>query len=57
MQSVNDILSCFLGFFEKNRHECVSSSPLVPRNDPTLMFTNTSMVQLRNVLTDMEEQT
>ena len=40
MQSVNDIRSSFLGFFEKNGHTAVASSPLVPRNDPTLMFTN-----------------
>ena len=48
MQSVNDIRSHFLGFFEKNGHTPVASSPLVPRNDPTLMFTNAGMVQFKD---------
>jgi alanyl-tRNA synthetase len=56
MQSVNDIRSSFLGFFEKNGHEVVASSPLVPRNDPTLMFTNAGMVQFKNVFTGLEKR-
>ena len=56
MQSVNDIRSSFLGFFEKNGHTIVPSSPLVPRNDPTLMFTNAGMVQFKNVFTGAEKR-
>ena len=54
MTSVNDIRTSFLGYFEKNGHEQVASSPLVPRNDPTLMFTNAGMVQFKNVFTGQE---
>jgi alanyl-tRNA synthetase len=56
MQSVNDIRTSFLSFFEKNGHEIVDSSPLVPRNDPTLMFTNAGMVQFKNVFTGLEKR-
>jgi alanyl-tRNA synthetase len=56
MTSVNDIRSSFLGYFEKNGHEEVASSPLVPRNDPTLMFTNAGMVQFKNVFTGIERR-
>ena len=56
MASANDIRSAFLGFFQKNGHEIVSSSPLVPRNDPTLMFTNSGMVQFKNVFTGQEHR-
>ncbi len=56
MTSVNDIRSSFLGYFEKNGHEQVASSPLVPRNDPTLMFTNAGMVQFKNVFTGLEKR-
>jgi alanyl-tRNA synthetase len=56
MQSVNDIRSSFLGYFEKNGHTAVASSPLVPRNDPTLMFTNAGMVQFKNVFTGLEKR-
>jgi len=54
MSGVNDIRSTFLAFFEKNGHEIVPSSPLVPRNDPTLMFTNAGMVQFKNLFTGLE---
>ncbi|WP_026986501.1 alanine--tRNA ligase [Fodinicurvata fenggangensis] len=52
--TTNDIRSRFLEFFERNGHEIVSSSPLVPRNDPTLLFTNAGMVQFKNVFTGAE---
>jgi alanyl-tRNA synthetase len=51
MSSVNDIRSAYLGFYQKNGHEIVASSPLVPRNDPTLMFTNAGMVQFKDYFT------
>lgn len=54
MSGVNEIRSTFLDYFKKNGHEIVSSSPLVPRNDPTLMFTNAGMVQFKNVFTGLE---
>jgi alanyl-tRNA synthetase len=54
MSSVNDIRSTFLGYFGKNGHQVVDSSPLVPRNDPTLMFTNAGMVQFKNLFTGIE---
>ena len=56
MSGVNDIRSAFLSYFAKNGHEIVPSSPLVPRNDPTLMFTNAGMVQFKNVLTGVEKR-
>ncbi|MDE2331883.1 MAG: hypothetical protein KGK16_14010, partial [Bradyrhizobium sp.] len=56
MSGVNDIRSTFLNFFARNGHEIVSSSPLVPRNDPTLMFTNAGMVQFKNVFTGVEKR-
>ncbi len=54
MASLNDIRSTFLEFFARNGHEIVDSSPLVPRNDPTLMFTNSGMVQFKNLFTGVE---
>lgn len=54
MTSLNDIRSTFLNYFAKNGHEIVPSSPLVPRNDPTLMFTNSGMVQFKNLFTGVE---
>ena len=54
MSGVNDIRSTFLDYFRKNGHEVVASGPLVPRNDPTLMFTNAGMVQFKNVFTGLE---
>ncbi|MCP3477307.1 alanine--tRNA ligase [Bradyrhizobium sp. CCGUVB1N3] len=56
MSGVNEIRSTFLNFFAKNGHEIVPSSPLVPRNDPTLMFTNAGMVQFKNVFTGVEKR-
>jgi len=56
MQTVNDIRTTFLDFFASNGHEIVESSPLVPRNDPTLMFTNAGMVQFKNVFTGAEQR-
>jgi alanyl-tRNA synthetase len=54
MASLNDIRSTFLDFFRRNDHRVVDSSPLVPRNDPTLMFTNSGMVQFKNCFTGVE---
>ncbi|MGV6889720.1 alanine--tRNA ligase [Rhodophyticola sp. SM2404] len=54
MASLNEIRSTFLEFFARNGHEIVDSSPLVPRNDPTLMFTNSGMVQFKNLFTGVE---
>ena len=54
MSSVNEIRSAFLSYFEKHGHAVLPSSPLVPRNDPTLMFTNAGMVQFKNVFTGLE---
>jgi alanyl-tRNA synthetase len=51
MPSLNDIRSTFLNYFQKQGHTIVPSSPLVPRNDPTLMFTTSGMVQLKNCFT------
>ena len=56
MSGVNDIRSGFLDYFRKEGHEVVASSPLVPRNDPTLMFTNAGMVQFKNVFTGLEKR-
>src|SRR5215210_1451043 len=56
MSGVNEIRSAFLDYFAKNGHEVVASSPLVPRNDPTLMFTNAGMVQFKNVFTGLEKR-
>jgi len=56
MSGVNEIRSTFLNYFKANGHEIVASSPLVPRNDPTLMFTNAGMVQFKNVFTGVEKR-
>ena len=55
MSGVNEIRSRFLDYFARNGHAVVPSSPLVPRNDPTLMFTNAGMVQFKNVFTGLEQ--
>ena len=54
MASVNDIRATFLDYFKTNGHQVVDSSPLVPQNDPTLMFTNAGMVQFKNLFTGLE---
>ncbi len=54
MASLNDIRSTFLNYFGKQDHAVVPSSPLVPRNDPTLMFVNSGMVQFKNLFTGLE---
>ncbi|WP_299587581.1 alanine--tRNA ligase [uncultured Tateyamaria sp.] len=56
MPSLNDIRSTFLNYFEKQGHAVVPSSPLVPRNDPTLMFVNSGMVQFKNLFTGIERR-
>ncbi|MCB1651484.1 MAG: alanine--tRNA ligase [Alphaproteobacteria bacterium] len=56
MKTVNDIRSEFLGFFKSKGHEVVQSSSLVPHNDPTLMFTNSGMVQFKDVFTGKEKR-
>ena len=54
MPSLNQIRQTFLDYFAEHQHETVSSSSLVPQNDPTLMFTNAGMVQFKNVFTGAE---
>ncbi|MEO1065863.1 MAG: alanine--tRNA ligase [Pseudomonadota bacterium] len=54
MSGVNDIRNAFLSYFEKEGHDVVASGPLVPRNDPTLMFTNAGMVPFKNYFTGLE---
>jgi alanyl-tRNA synthetase len=56
MPTLNDIRSTFLDYFAKQGHEVVASSPLVPRNDPTLMFVNSGMVQFKNLFTGVEHR-
>ena len=56
MQGANEIRRTFLDYFARNDHKIVDSSPLVPRNDPTLMFTNAGMVQFKNVFVGSEKR-
>src|SRR6266699_2330951 len=56
MQTTNDIRTAFLDYFARHDHAIVPSSPLVPRNDPTLLFTNSGMVQFKNVFTGVEKR-
>ena len=53
---VNQIRAAFLEYFGENAHQIVASAPLVPRNDPTLMFTNAGMVPFKNVFTGQERR-
>ena len=53
---LGDVRKKFLEYFEKNNHKIVESSNLVPNNDPTLMFTNSGMVQFKNVFTGVEKR-
>ncbi|QQG35946.1 MAG: alanine--tRNA ligase [Micavibrio aeruginosavorus] len=55
-KTVQDIRTTFLDYFKKQGHEHVASSPLVPQNDPTLMFSNSGMVQFKNVFTGVEKR-
>src|SRR5258708_1539445 len=54
--STNDLRRLFLDYFEKNNHEIVASSSLIPHNDPTLLFTNAGMVQFKDVFLGKEER-
>jgi alanyl-tRNA synthetase len=56
MTSTNDIRRSFLDYFERNGHARVPSAPLVPQNDPTLMFVNAGMVPFKNVFTGLESR-
>src|SRR5262245_33527644 len=56
MPTANEIRTAFLEYFRRHGHEIVASSPLVPHNDPTLMFTNAGMVQFKNVFTGVEQR-
>ena len=56
MSTGTEIRAAFLDYFAKHGHEVVASSPLVPRNDPTLLFTNAGMVQFKNVFTGNEKR-
>ena len=56
MASASEIRTAFLDYFARHGHEIVASGPLVPRNDPTLMFTNAGMVQFKNVFTGSERR-
>ena len=56
MHTLADIRSTFLNFFKDNQHEVIASSPLVPNNDPTLLFTNAGMVQFKDVFTGLEKR-
>lgn len=56
MPTLNDIRSTFLNYYARQGHKVLPSSPLVPRNDPTLMFVNSGMVQFKNLFTGVETQ-
>ena len=56
MSTGNEIRSTFVDYFARHGHTAVASSPLVPRNDPTLMFVNAGMVQFKNVFTGLEQR-
>ena len=52
---LNDIRKSFLNYFKNNNHKILASSPLIPHNDPTLLFTNAGMVQFKNQFTGKEK--
>jgi alanyl-tRNA synthetase len=54
--SVNEIRKTFINYFKNNNHQVISSSNLVPENDPTLLFTNAGMVQFKNIFTGLEHR-
>ena len=56
MPSSNDVRATFLDYFAAHGHQRVHSAPLVPMNDPTLLFTNSGMVQFKNVFTGQERR-
>ncbi|HUM07698.1 MAG TPA: alanine--tRNA ligase-related protein, partial [Acidocella sp.] len=56
MVTSNDIRATFLNYFARNGHQIVPSAPLVPRNDPTLLFTNAGMVPFKSVFTGQEKR-
>ena len=56
MVTSNDIRATFLNYFARNGHQVVPSAPLVPRNDPTLLFTSAGMVPFKNVFTGQEKR-
>src|SRR6202035_5344328 len=56
LSGVNDIRPAFLDYFPQHGHDVVPSSPLVPRNAPTLMFTKAGMVEFKNVFTGVEKR-
>ena len=53
---INDLRNAFISYFENQGHKHIHSSPLVPQNDPTLMFANSGMVQFKNVFTGLESR-
>ncbi len=55
-KTLRETRETFKNFFKKNDHEPISSSPLIPQNDPTLMFTNSGMVQFKNIFTGIEKR-
>ena len=55
-KTLKDVRKSFLSYFAKNNHKIVDSSNLVPNNDPTLLFTNSGMVQFKNVFTGLEKR-
>ena len=55
-KTLKDVRKSFLNFFSQKNHQVVDSSNLVPSNDPTLMFTNSGMVQFKNVFTGLEKR-
>jgi alanyl-tRNA synthetase len=54
MKSLNDIRGAFLDYFGKAGHAVTPSAPLVPQNDPTLLFVNAGMVPFKNAFTGAE---